>query len=85
MSNLVEERKQYPKNSVIVIMDTQKPGVRTLEKVFLAGKAFTLEEVFEDYKKWIKVQVTKEIADFAPWLVGEGYLITPPVTDIWRK
>ncbi len=85
MSNPVEEKKQYPKHSVIVIMDTQTHGVRTLEKVFLAGKDFTLDEVFEDYKKWIKIQVTKEIADFAPWLVAEGYLVTPPVTDIWKK
>jgi hypothetical protein len=83
--NAVVEKKEYPSGSVIVIMDTKKPGERTLEKIFIAGKDFTLEEVFEDYRKWAKVQVTKDIADFPTWLVYDGYLVTPVRVDIWKK
>lgn len=76
---------EYKINDVIVIMDTTAPGERVLDKVYLVGKPFSISSAFQDYRKWIAVQVTEKIADFEPYLVNENYLVVPDKVDIWRK
>ena len=80
-----DQYQEYEKGDVIVIMDTPEPGVRSLDQVFITGKEFSVASAFEAYREWLKVQVTKEIADFLPWLIDEGYLIKPRKVDIWRS
>ncbi len=76
---------EYKVNDVIVIMDSKVPGEKVLDKVYLVGKTFSISSAFQEYRKWIAVQVTEKIADFEPYLVNEKYLKVPDKTDIWRK